>query len=202
MELGHLIAFNAALAAAWIAPGPAMLVCVRSSLRGGWREGLATGIGLASMGAMWTMAALFGLEAVFRFFPWTYGVLKIAGALYLIWIAIQTWRHADDPVLETPVMQSKAFRNGALVNLANPKAVLFAGAVLVVIFPPDLPLSMRFAVGFNHFVFEAIAYGLLALFVDRSGLARPLLAAKKGLERATGVILGALGIRLLLDRTP
>ena len=36
MDWTHILAFNTALAAAWVAPGPAMLVCIRAALRGGW----------------------------------------------------------------------------------------------------------------------------------------------------------------------
>lgn len=202
MDWTHLLAFYVALAAAMASPGPAMLVAIRASLRGGWAEGAATGLGLALAAVFWTGSALFGLDAIFRLFPWTYGLLKTAGALYLIWIAVQTWRQAGAPLAETRVPAARAIRAGILVNLANPKSVLFAGAVLVVIFPPDITAAERALILLNHFVFEVVVYSLLALAIARSGIAKPLLAAKTGLERVTAAILGGLGLRLLLDRTP
>jgi len=202
MDWTHLLAFNAALAAAWLAPGPAMLVALRAALTGGWAEGAATGAGLALVAALWTLAALFGLDALFTLFPWAYGALTTAGALYLLWIAVQTWRHARDPLPDAPASRARAIRTGVLVNLANPKSVLFAGAVLVVIFPPDLAPAARLAIGLNHFLFEVVAYAALSLLIARSGIARPLLAAKAALDRVTAAILGALGLRLLLDRAP
>ena len=200
MDWPALLAFNAALAAAWLAPGPAMLVAIRASLRGGWREGAATGLGLACVAALWTLAALFGLDAVFTLFPWAYGALKTAGALYLIWLAVQTWRAARAPLGDAPAPAGRAVRTGALVNLANPKSVLFAGAVLVVIFPPDLSTAARLAVGLNHLLFEVAAYAALSFVVARSGIARPLLAAKAMLDRVVAAVLGALGLRLLMER--
>lgn len=179
-----------------------MLVCIRASLRGGWREGALTGVGLAAMATLWTLAALFGLDALFRVFPWAYGALKTLGALYLFWIAWRTWRVAGAPLPTVAVPAARAIRTGVLVNLSNPKSVLFAGAVLVVIFPPDLGTGARLGIALNHLVFEIFAYAALSFVIARSGLAQPLLAAKATLERVTAAVLGALGLRLLLERTP
>ncbi|MEM9708800.1 MAG: LysE family transporter [Pseudomonadota bacterium] len=201
MDLTALLAFNLALLAAWLSPGPAMLLAIRASLQGGARYGALTGLGLALAATGWTLAALFGLDIVFRLFPWSFGLLKILGALYLLWIAYQTWRDASAPVSAPMKDPSRAIRSGILVNLANPKSVLFAGAVLVVIFPPDLSPEMRLLVGLNHFVFETLAYGLLSLAVARSGLSGLLLRAKAPLDRAMAALLGALGLRLLFDRS-
>lgn len=202
MDWTHFFAFNLALLAAWISPGPAMLVCLRASLRGGLREGALTGFGLALAAACWTLAALFGLDAVFALFPWAYGVLKIAGAAYLIYIAWTTWRDASAPLSEVTVPARRAIRTGLLVNLSNPKSMLFAAAVLVVIFPADMSMAARVAVAVNHVAFEVIAYGVLAYAVSSTGMAKPLLAAKATLERITATVLGGLGIRLLLERSP
>ena len=98
MELSHILAFNAALLAAWIAPGPAMLYALRTSLASGRAAGIAAGVGLGAVAALWTLAALLGLDALFARFPWAYAGLKIGAALYLIWIAVQTWRSAGVPV--------------------------------------------------------------------------------------------------------
>ncbi len=94
----QFIAFNLTLLAAMAAPGPALLYALRQSVAGGFSAGVATGAGLAVMAATWTGAALLGLNAVIALVPWSYVVLKTAGAAYLIWIAVQLWRHANAPV--------------------------------------------------------------------------------------------------------
>ncbi|MEO1155520.1 MAG: LysE family translocator, partial [Pseudomonadota bacterium] len=63
MEITHLIAFNLALLAALASPGPALLLAIRNTLAGGQAAGIATGLGLALVAAIWTMAALMGLNA-------------------------------------------------------------------------------------------------------------------------------------------
>ena len=89
MSAEHLIAFNLALLAALASPGPALLVAIRTSLSAGRRAGAAVGLGLGLVAACWTLMALLGLDAVFALAPWAYAAAKIAGALYLLYIA---WR--------------------------------------------------------------------------------------------------------------
>ena len=200
MEVAHLIAFNVALLAALASPGPALLLAICNTLTGGQAAGVATGLGLALVAALWTMAALLGLNAVFTLFPWAYTVVKTAGAIYLLYIAWTTWRGARAPVGEAKGTGRRAFLSGVAVNILNPKSVLFAAAVLVVIFPPDLTLAQKFLIMANHFVVEVIAYSLFALLLSRRPVRNGYLRAKPAIDRVTAVILGGLGARLLTER--
>ncbi len=200
MEVGHLVAFNVALAAAWASPGPAMLVAMRSTLSGGRRSGLATGCGLALVAAGWTLLALAGLDAVFRLFPWAYLAFKSVGAAYLMWIAWTTWRNAGRPVERTVLPAGRAFLDGVIVNLGNPKSVLFSAAVLVVIFPPDLGWGGRLVVVADQLVFEILAYSALVAMLSTEAVAARYLRAKRWLDRVAAGVLGALGVRLMIER--
>ena len=84
MSIHHLIAFNIALIAAILSPGPAFLVAVQTTLRSGRRAGIAVGCGLGLMASIWTAMALLGLDAVFAVFPWAYAAAKICGTVPLI----------------------------------------------------------------------------------------------------------------------
>jgi threonine/homoserine/homoserine lactone efflux protein len=204
MELSHILAFNAALLAAWIAPGPAMLYALRTSLAHGRAAGIAAGVGLGAVAALWTLAALLGLDALFTVFPCAYTVLKVGGALYLIWIAVQTWRSAGAPVAadgpDTVRRLGRSAARGALLNIGNPKSVLFAAAVLVVIFPPGLSPAEMAVVTLNHFGLEVALYAALAAVVSTPAVSRRYLALKLLLDRVSAAVMGALGLRLLLDR--
>ncbi len=202
MEITHLIAFNIALLAALLSPGPAMLMAMRTTLSTGRRAGILFGLGLGAVAACWTAAALMGLNVIFQMFPLAYTGLKLAGAAYLIWLAISTWRHAPDPVAETGAAPaSNSVLAGALVNLANPKSVLFASAVLLVIFPPDMTLGGKMIVVVNQFLIEALAYALLATLLSTGPARNGVLRLKPALDRITAIVLGTLGLRLLLDRS-
>ena len=200
MELTHLIAFNVALFAAIASPGPALLVAIKTTLSAGRRAGIAVGMGLGLVAAMWTLAALLGLEAVFTAFPWIYGVVKTAGAIYLIYIAYHMWIGARDTVHTQITPASKAFQQGVTINLLNPKSVLFAGAVLVVIFPPDMRVTQSLMVVANHFMIEALFYTALAFGMSHPTVSDRYLRAKVYIDRVAAGILGLLGLRLLLGR--
>ena len=206
MEAAHLLAFNAALLAAVASPGPALLHAMRATLAGGRAAGVATGAGLAAMASTWTLLALLGLDGVFRLVPPAYAAFKVAGALYLLWIAWTTWRAARRPLAAPEVggrwrSLGQAALGGAAINLANPKSVLFAAAVLVVIFPPDLGAGAMTAAVLNHLVLELAFYALLAAVLSRPAVSRSYLRAKPLLDRIAASLMAALGLRLLLDRT-
>lgn len=200
MTTAQLLAFNVTLLAALAAPGPALLYALRQSVAGGFATGVATGAGLAVMAATWTGAALLGLNAVFAIFPWAYLALKTAGAAYLLWIAVQLWRTARQPVSDSARPGARAFVGGLLVNAANPKSVLFAGAVLVVIFPPDMTLAEKGLIVLNHMLVEIIAYTLFAACLSSAPARAGYLRLKPVIDRTASVILGALGLRLLFGR--
>jgi threonine/homoserine/homoserine lactone efflux protein len=196
----HLLAFNLALVAAWASPGPAMLLALRATLAGGRRAGMATGCGLAVVAAGWTGLALAGLHTALALLPAAFLVLKITGAAYLVWIAWETWRDARAPIFARRMPGRRAFLDGMIVNIGNPKSFLFAAAVLVVIFPPGLSLAEKALVAANHLFVEVAAYGTLAALIGARPIGLRYLAAKAWLDRAAALVLGGLGLRLLLER--
>ena len=197
---GQFIAFNLTLLAAMASPGPAFLMAVRNAIVLGRRGGIVTGVGLACMAALWTLAALMGLSALFVIVPWLYGALKLGGALYLIYLAVMLWRHAPDDLAAPEKRSGRPFRAGFLVNLANPKSVLFAAAVIVVIFPAGLaPLDAGLIVA-NHLIVEMVLYTFIALVFSTPRARTVYLRAKTLLDRGAACVMGALGLRLLMTR--
>ena len=201
MDFAHVLAFNLTLLAAIASPGPSLLFLIRTSMAEGRSSGVAAAMGLGLMAALWTLAALLGLEALFTLFPWAFVTVKIAGALYLLWIAVHTWRHAREPVpADGSTARSRAFRQGMLVNLANPKSVLFSAAVIVVIFPDGLTTGEKALIFLNHLGVEWLVQPALALGLSTGVVRRRYLSLKPVLDRAAALVLAGLGGRLLLDR--
>ncbi len=201
MDWPHLLAFNLTLIAAMASPGPALLLALRTALAAGPRAGIACGLGLGTVAAAWTGAALMGLEALFALAPWAFVAMKAAGALYLAWLAVTLWRDARTPLdPEGRAAGARAFRAGCLVNLANPKSVLFASAVLLVIFPPDLAPWQKAAIVANHLAVEWTLYTALALFLSTRPARDAYLAAKPVLDRVAAATMAALGLKLLMNR--
>lgn len=200
MDWTHLLAFNLTLLAAMAAPGPALLYALRQSIAGGIRVGVATGAGLGLVAAGWTGAALLGLEALFTLFPFAYGAMKLAGALYLMWIAWHLWREAKQPVADSANPGARAFLGGMLVSLLNPKSMLFAASVLVVIFPAGLTLTDKALIVLNHYAVEICFYTVLATLLSTPPARAGYLRAKPAIDRIAALVLGALGLRLLFGR--
>ncbi|WP_297773333.1 LysE family translocator [uncultured Roseovarius sp.] len=196
-----LLAFNAVLMVAILSPGPALVFALRTALADGRGAGIAAGIGLGLIAAGWTLAALLGLEAVFAVFPWAYVALKVAGAGYLLYLAWSTWRTAHAPLADTVQKpRGRAFLDGVLINLGNPKSVLFAASVLVVVFPTGLTALEIAMITVNHMVVEWIFYAGFATLLSGAAARRAYLGAKPWIDRAAALLMGALGLKLLLSR--
>lgn len=195
-----MIAFNLVLLASLASPGPAMLYAIKVTMSSGRLAGYLAGLGLGTMAALWTLAAFLGLEAVFELFPWAYTALRIGGALYLMWIALHIWRNARAPIGDTPAPRARSFAAGLLVNLGNPKSMLFAASVILVIFPKDMSAAEITLVVLNNWALEVSFYAVLATVLSGTTARRGYLALKPIFDRIAATLLGAFGLRLILEK--
>ena len=200
MSWEQLVAFNIALLVAIASPGPALLMATHTSVSRGRAAGVAAGVGLGLMAAIWTLMALLGLAVVFELFPTVYIAAKIAGGAYLLYLAYKMWRNASAPINARIPPARHAFRQGFLVNLLNPKSVLFAAAVLVAVFPAGLSIAESFVIVVNHFLVEVTFYTSLAFCMSTQAVSKRYMKAKAYIDRGAAIILGALGIRLVASR--
>jgi len=200
MTWAQLVTFNVVLIVAIASPGPAMLMATQTTLSAGRTAGIAVGAGLGLMAAIWTMMALLGFGVVFELFPFLYVGAKAAGAAYLLYIAYRMWRSAGVPAKAVIKPGRRAFRQGFLVNLFNPKSVLFAAAVLVTVFPAGIGAADSIVIVANHFLVEIAFYTALAFGMSTQAVAKRYMQAKIYIDRAAAIVLGALGLRILLSR--
>ena len=200
MSWEQLLAFNIALLVAIASPGPALLMATHTSASRGRAAGVAAGVGLGLMAAIWTLMALLGLAVVFQLFPTVYIAAKIAGGAYLLYLAYKMWRNASAPINARIPPARHAFRQGFLVNLLNPKSVLFAAAVLVAVFPAGLSIAESFVIVVNHFLVEVAFYTSLAFCMSTQAVSKRYMKTKAYIDRGAAIILGALGIRLVASR--
>lgn len=118
-------------------PGPNMLLAFQYGLNHGMRQTIWVLLGLSFGLLILLVSALLGIDIISRQLPWLLTAMKLLGALYLIYLGIQTWRHADEsrgfatPQTKAPLSlktPSQRFRQGMWVSLSNPKAILFFAA--------------------------------------------------------------------------
>jgi RhtB (resistance to homoserine/threonine) family protein len=183
-------------------PGPDTAVVTKNALLGGRRGGVLSALGVSTGLTVWTFAAALGIATLLRASEAAFLALKIAGALYLIWIGIQMLR-ARDPLAESTgprtTSGAKALRQGLLSDLGNPKIAVFFTSFLPqvvhggAVFLPLLVLGGLFA------VLTLAWLAAYALLIGRSSalLRRP--GVRKVVDRVTGVVLIAFGLRLALE---
>src|SRR6516165_12453632 len=114
--------FLAAALVVAITPGPGILYIVARTLAGGRTEGLASSVGLGLGGLVHVFAGAVGLSALVMASAEAFTLLKIAGALYLIWLGYKTWREARlaEPAAMRKAGTRPALREGILVEALNP----------------------------------------------------------------------------------
>lgn len=181
-----------------ISPGPSFLITARTAVARSRLDGVKVALGLTAGTVIWSSAALLGLNAVFHAMPMLFMAMKVAGALFLLWIAWQIFRHAKDPIaMDGADATGNPFMRGFLTQLANPKVVVFFGSIFIAMLPASVPLWMTLAliaiVSFN----ELWWYTVVALFFGSGPVRSFYLRAKAWIDRITGLFLGALGLRLL-----
>ena len=128
--------FFLALAVVYLLPGPDMILLLQTGARQGKAAALATAIGLAIARGCHVALAALGLAALFKAAPWTFDIVRLAGAAYLLWLGIQCLRSNMLPNLNANGTRAsrldwrEAIQRGLLTNLLNPKALLFCSVLL------------------------------------------------------------------------
>lgn len=129
-----------------ITPGPDSLLIMSRSAGQGWRAGAAAALGIGAGTLVHVVAGALGMSALLAASATAFVVVKLAGAAYLVWLGIQRWR--EPLALAEPGAEvNRAFyRQGILVNLGNPKAIVFIAALVPQFIDPAAPQWPQFAV--------------------------------------------------------
>ncbi|MBP5937006.1 LysE family translocator [Streptomyces acidiscabies] len=202
--LTSLAAFAGAAFLVSMVPGPSTIVILRRAATDGRRYGMATVLGNECGVLVWGLATAFGLSALLLASRLAYDAIRIAGAVVLVWMGARAlWQArrlhaapAQAPPAASPSLR-RAFVQGLVTNLANPKAGVFAIAFLPQFVPssaPALPLLLALAVIWA--AMDLIWYTPLVWLAGRAGgfLQRPQI--RRRMERLCGTLLIGLGVRL------
>ncbi len=185
-----------------IVPGPSVSIVVANSLAGGTRAGLLTILGTEiAMLAMVTIVAL-GLDVVMNVVAGAFEIIKLVGAAYLIWIGFKMFTSSGHLSFRPAEKLSvwRYLRQGAVVNLSNPKTLLFLGAFLPQFVDVSRPaFGQIMSLGL---VVMAVATASDCVYAILAGQARQILTAAriKLMSRISGTILMAGGVWLALQK--
>jgi threonine/homoserine/homoserine lactone efflux protein len=192
----HLyLTFLGVMAVMAVTPGPANLFSVANGVQRGPAGAMAGVVGMNAATLVWFGAAALGLGALVVAFPEAFRLISIGGALYVAWLGINSlrgaFRTAADPDAPTIRLGRSALLDGFMVQIANPKAVLFFTAVL----PPFLDVNRPAAPQLALFALATI--GMDVISMSAYGLGGAALARRMSEPRFRRVFALATGALLL-----
>ena len=186
----HLVAFVLACVVLVLIPGPTVIFVVSRALAHGRRSALSSVTGNSTGSAVLVLLVAFGLGSVVERSLLVFTVIKLVGAAYLVYLGVRTYRErgrlADALQVAAPVGAGRhVFRQGVLVGLTNPKALVFYAAVLPQFVDPhtgSVPVQMAVL---------GLAFVLIAMLLDglwgmAAGAARNWFATSPGRLRTLG----------------
>lgn len=204
----HVLVFIGVAAIVIVVPGPDTAVVTKNLLVHGRRAAFGTCLGVSAGLSVWTLAAAIGVASLVRASAPAFTVLKLIGALYLAWLGLQALRAAGRTELggsfatanKSAMRALGGFRQGFLSDLANPKIGIFFTSLLPQFVDRGHSVLLPFLALGTVFVLMTLlwltAYCLMAARAAKT-LLRP--RVKAAMDRVTGIVLIALGLRLATE---
>ena len=202
-EMNNLPLFLAAALLVALTPGPGIFYVAARTLAGGRGEGMASSIGLGLGGLVHVIAGAVGISALVMASAEAFTMVKILGAVYLVWLGLKAWREARVllPTIRTTGSR-QAFREGIIVEALNPKTAAFFLAFIPQFVDASQPVAAQFvvlgviSVALNTTADIVVTYGAA---IARAGLEnRPSLIMRA--RQASGAVMCGLGASLLFVR--
>ena len=188
-----------------MSPGPSFVLVARASVALSRENGLATALGMGVGGTLFAILALLGLQTVLLSVPTLYMALKILGGAYLVYLALQIWRGAKHSLELEGDSTARAigfyesFKVGLIAQLSNPKTAIFYGSVFAALLPPNISTTALLLLVPIIFTLEAGWYSVVALLLSSAAPRKAYLKLKTAIDRIAGAIIGALGLKLIVD---
>jgi RhtB (resistance to homoserine/threonine) family protein len=200
-----LLFFSAALAIN-ISPGPDMIYILSKTVAQGKKIGIASSLGVCTGALVHVFAAALGLSAILATSAIAFSIVKFIGAAYLIYLGIQALRSKgisfempDRKRIDTTAW--KAFRQGAIVDIFNPKVAIFFMAFLPQFIRPELGHNSAQIIILGvlvDLVAIPVEFFLIFTAAQTTGFFRQNRNLSVWLDRMMGSVLIGLGIRLVL----
>ncbi|ETS32442.1 lysine transporter LysE [Photorhabdus temperata] len=187
-----------------LSPGPDFFLVVKNAIRYQRPAAMMTVMGLIAAIACHMVYCVAGLAILITTTPWLFNLMKYAGAAYLIWIGINSLlsRGGNTVTLDDQTRQivtfKKAFMQGFLCNLLNPKATLFFLAIFTQILNVNSGVDEKLWYAFIIWSLAAIYWPLLVILIQSAPVRRGLVKAQKIIDKLLGVVLIGLGVKVAL----
>ena len=187
-------------------PGPDFAVVTSNSLLHSRKSGIYTTLGIALGLAVHITYCILGIAIVISKSIILFNIIKYLGAGYLIYIGYKSMRAKPAPALETEETEKPkknlsplaAIRIGFLTNVLNPKATLFMLALFTQVITPGTPKGIEMLYGLEMMTATFLWFSLLSVFFSHKQIRIRVAKFQHKIERVTGVVLIALGIKVAL----
>src|SRR5712672_1030192 len=194
--MNNLLLFLPAALLVALTPGPGIFYVAARTLAGGRGEGMASSIGLGIGGLVHVIAGAVGISALVMASAEAFTMVKILGAVYLVWLGLKAWREARVllPTIRTTGSR-QAFREGIIVEALNPKTAAFFLAFIPQFVDASQPVAAQFvvlgviSVALNTTADIVVTYGAAIARADLEN--RPSLIMRA--RRASGAVMCGLG---------
>jgi len=184
-----------------LSPGADFALVTRNSLLLSRRHGVFTALGIG-LGVMVHIGySLLGVGVLLQQSLLWFTALKIAGALYLIYLGIKLLRSPEQRPGEEPAEGARmstwgALRSGFLTNALNPKTMIFVLSLFMQVIQPGTALPVQIGYGAIIVLAHVLWFVLVALFFSAPAIAGRLLAYKRRIDQLFGAVLVGFGLLL------
>lgn len=187
------------IAALWllgaISPGPNFMAVAHQALNHGRSYALTAVLGVALVSTMWATASLFGLALIFKAFPVTQLILRLAGSAYLVWLGIRFWRMAGRSPRESVANEAA----GHSLSDAFRAPLSFYSSAFAAAAPSHAQTATLWATVVLIFLLAMSWYGTVALLLSTGPLASAYRQRKLWIDRMSGTLMIYFGVRLALS---
>jgi threonine/homoserine/homoserine lactone efflux protein len=203
IDLNQLMIFFTTSVLLALAPGPDNLFVLAQAAQWGKKAGLLVTVGLCTGLLVHTAAVTFGLAAVYAQSAAAFTVVKVAGAAYLAWLAVQAFQAGGQQGATDRVDQlssGKLYGRGIIMNITNPKVSIFFLAFLPQFADPakGSPPLQLLLLGGLFIAATILVFGIISLLAGTLGdRFRQSAVARKMLNRISGVIFAGLAVKLI-----
>jgi amino acid exporter len=191
-----------------MSPGPNVLAILGTSMSVGRSSGVTLALGVATGSFCWAILTFSGLSALLASYAAALTIIKIAGGLYLLWLAYRAFRsaasaHDIEAIVVAGSSHSLAryFSHGLAVQMTNPKAALAWIAIISLGLQADSPTWVGLSIVIGTSLLSLLIHVLYAVAFSATTMVRLYGKARRWIQGALGAFFAFAGIKLLVSRS-
>lgn len=204
---GIILAYTTFLVAI-ASPGPNILAVLGTSMSVGRRSGIALALGVAAGSFCWAMLSVVGLSALLASYAFALQIIKVAGGLYLLWLAYKSFRSAasrHDIEARTLAGSTRSplgyAVRGFTIQMTNPKAALAWIAIMSLGLQAGAPVWVPVSLVAGTSILSVIIHCVYAVAFSTPVMVRAYSRARRSIQATLGALFAFAGLKLLTSRS-